>query len=108
VTRGGQAAGDDGIAPNPVQSSLWGLARSIALENPKLWGGIIDLDPKSVDAQDEASQLADSIGLENVEDQRAFRHGQSLVPRVVEVPFDEVPLRRLTLNPGGTYLITGG
>ena len=108
MTRGAQPVGDDGVAPNLVQSSLWGLARSIALENPEIWGGIIDLDPKPVDAKDEANQLADAIGLEGAEDQRAFRQGQSLVPRVVEIPFDEPPFRKLTLNPGGTYLITGG
>ena len=64
VTRGAQAVGDDGVAPNLVQSSLWGMARSIALENPEIWGGIIDLDPDPGDARDEANQLANAIGLE--------------------------------------------
>ncbi len=80
VTRGAQPVGVDGAALNLVQSSLWGLARSIALENPEIWGGIIDLDPRPVDAEDEANQLADAIGLVGVDDQRAFRQRQRFVP----------------------------
>src|SRR4029450_8140837 len=34
----------DGDRANPVHAVLWGLGRSIALEHPEIWGGLIDLD----------------------------------------------------------------
>jgi len=44
ATRGAQPAG--GGQPLAVaQAPLWGLGRSIALEHPQLWGGLVDLDP---------------------------------------------------------------
>ena len=108
VTRGAQPVGDQGASPNLVQSPLWGLARSIALESPEVWGGILDLDPMPVDAADETNGIADAIGLVGGEDQQAFRKGQWLVPRVVATSFNDKPSRPLALNPGGTYLVTGG
>ena len=103
-----QAVGDDDVALESGPVFRLGPGTFDWLENPEIWGGIIDLDPKPVDARDEVNQLADAIGLESTEDQRAFRQRQSLVPRVAEFSFDEPPSRKLAFNPGGTYLITGG
>ena len=43
VTRNAQPV-VDGDRANPVHAVLWGLGRSIALEHPEIWGGLIDLD----------------------------------------------------------------
>ena len=43
VTRNAQPV-VDGDRANPAHAVLWGLGRSIALEHPEIWGGIIDLD----------------------------------------------------------------
>jgi myxalamid-type polyketide synthase MxaC len=87
-----------------AQSTLWGLGRTIALEHPELWGGIVDLEETSAAA---ARQLAGLLvaGPAAAEDQVALRAGGAWVPR----------LRRLARQPsafawtaGGTCLVTGG
>ena len=44
ATRGAQPV-DEGQTPAVAQAPLWGLGRSIALEHPQLWGGLVDLEP---------------------------------------------------------------
>ena len=34
----------DGDRANPVHAVLWGLGRTLALEHPEIWGGVIDVD----------------------------------------------------------------
>src|SRR5690606_19385529 len=51
VTRGAQRVGVSDRVFSPAQSLLWGLGRSIALEQPQAWGGLVDLDPEATDAQ---------------------------------------------------------
>ncbi|OBG69369.1 hypothetical protein A9X05_20175 [Mycobacterium sp. E3298] len=43
VTRNGQPT-TEGDRANPAHGALWGLGRTLALEHPEIWGGIIDLD----------------------------------------------------------------
>ncbi|MDQ3605878.1 MAG: acyltransferase domain-containing protein, partial [Gemmatimonadota bacterium] len=46
VTRGGQMVGEEPMqAAGVAQAPLWGMGKTIALEHPELWGGVIDLDP---------------------------------------------------------------
>ncbi len=35
----------------PAQATLWGLARTVRIERPELWGGLVDLDPGSSAAE---------------------------------------------------------
>ena len=44
ITRGTQPIGKQS---NISQASLWGIGKTIALEHPELWGGLIDLAPKA-------------------------------------------------------------
>lgn len=84
---------------------LWGLGRVIALEQPEIWGGLIDLAPGGspvVDALALRAELRHSDG----EDQVALR-GERLVPRLERVS----PLAttgRAPFQADGAYLITGG
>jgi acyl transferase domain-containing protein/acyl carrier protein len=79
VTRGGQhvLASDAG---SPAQAALWGLGRTLALEQPSLRSTLIDLDPvaSSQDAQRLAAVLRNLDG----EDQVALRGDDSYVARL--------------------------
>ena len=114
VTRGAQPAGDGPMPVALAQAPLWGLGRSLALEYPDLWGGLVDLDP---DAPPDisASALTAALVRAGADDQVAFRAGRRRVPRLVAVNEDEsgpqppapVPAG-ISFRPEGTYLITGG
>ncbi|MFN6527756.1 SDR family NAD(P)-dependent oxidoreductase [Nostoc sp. ChiSLP03a] len=88
-----------------TQSPLWALGRVMALEEPQLWGGAIDLDPHADLAQNLGALLS---GLTNSvsEDQLLFRKGQAYVARLV--PEESLPTKPVTIQAQATYLITGG
>ena len=107
VSRGAQPAGEKLAPLSALQSPLWGLGRTIAMESADFWGGMVDLDPADVPTAAAAlllSQLAEQGG----EDQTAFRDGRRHVARlnrrskVLSKPAP-VPVRS-----DATYLITGG
>jgi len=97
ITRAAQAAGAHEVSI--LQAPLWGIGRTIALEHPDLFGGLIDLDPGSSDATCILREIS------NPSCQVAYRNGQRLVPRLQ-------PLRAtaasVTIQRTGAYLITGG
>jgi len=105
VTRGAQRvdAGDRDLSP--VQSLLWGFGRSMALEVPDVWGGLIDLDARF--SHDEcAAALLEELCVAGAEDQVALRASGRRVPRLVA---RATPRQgSLALNPQGAYLVTGG
>jgi malonyl CoA-acyl carrier protein transacylase len=102
VTRGAVSAVSS--LPAPAQASLWGLGKVIALEHPKLWGGLLDLAPDA--PKDEAGNLLAEILDSQGEDQIAFREGGRYVARLIR---SEVPeARSISLQPNRTYLVTGG
>jgi amino acid adenylation domain-containing protein len=113
VTRGAEPAGD-GPAPLALaQAPLWGLGRSLALDHPDLWGGLVDLDPDPDAAPDaEGSALAEELGRARGDDQVAFRGGRRRVARLVPLDSDDRPDAQTSLaptfRPEGTYLVTGG
>ncbi len=92
--------------PDPAQSMLWGLGRSIAEEYTASWGGLIDavLD----DSMDElARQIVAELISPDLEDQIALRHGERYGARLVRwtgSPDEDA----LTIHEDGSYLITGG
>ena len=110
VTTGAQAVEPtDGESLSLEQSPLWGMGRVIALEQPNLWGGLIDLprigNPAAANA--EIAELCEELLASDGEDQVALRGNQRYVlrlewsrPAAVRKPF--------TLSPDATYLITGG
>ncbi|MGW2118058.1 type I polyketide synthase [Streptomyces zhihengii] len=105
VTRGGVAT-DDRTPADPVQAELWGMGRVAALENPRLWGGLVDLDPATDDAT-AAREIAAALRRTDAEDQIAVRGGRPLGRRMVrDLAADRTPAR--TYRPRGTVLVTGG
>jgi acyl transferase domain-containing protein/aryl carrier-like protein len=111
VTRGAQA-----VAERPAQqaaaAALWGLARTLSLEQAELAPICIDLDPLDEKIDPAAALAADATTLcrellttTPAETQRAFAQGNRYVARLART---SVPPTAPTLAPDGSYLITGG
>ena len=104
VTAGAQPVLPAQAEPNLPQAPLWGLGRTVALEHPDCWGGLLDLDPGASADQTCADLLA---AIEHAEeDQIALRNGQAYVARLVRRPPPAGP--DPAFHPGKTWLITGG
>lgn len=81
VTRGAQAVGS---APWPIrveQATLWGLARTVAVEQPQLQCKAVDLDPGG--PFDTARQLVTEVLDGSDETEVAWRGGQRFAARLV-------------------------
>jgi acyl transferase domain-containing protein len=106
VTRGAQdvVPSDD---LSPMQATLAGLGRVIALEHPELACLRVDLDPTGSDADVDA--LVDRLcARPSGEDQLALRRGQWFGARLVPSAIRPLPSEPLTFRADATYLITGG
>ncbi len=104
VTRGAVPLAQDPGLPNLAQAPVWGMARSLALEHPQLWGGILDLpaEPRAEDAAEVWAFLRRS----DAEDQAAVRDGRRYVPRLEHRRRPEAG--DVVLSADASYLITGG
>ena len=95
----------DGDRANPAHAVLWGLGRSIALEHPEIWGGIIDLD-ESVHAVLAAPKiLAEAAGSDG-EDQVVYRGGVRHVPRL-QRHAPQPPTAGVVLDADSSHLVIG-
>ncbi len=105
ITKGVQRVSKESVSPDAAaQSLLWGLGRTIALEHPEIWGGLVDLDAAPIYA------LADAILAEvtrpDGEDQIAVRAGKRFG---IRLEYSENPSpSNVRLSPEKCYLITGG
>jgi acyl transferase domain-containing protein/acyl carrier protein len=103
VTAGAQATGRSGETLSLAQTPMWGLGKVLALEEPQLWGGLIDLD--NVEPEHAAVQVQDWIE-NNGEERVAFRDAVAYVPRMVKLAAANG--RGVQIDAAGTYLISGG
>ncbi|PSR19546.1 hypothetical protein C8255_01910, partial [filamentous cyanobacterium CCP3] len=111
VTTGAQAVNAADTVAAPQQAVLWGLGRTLRLEHPEFWGGLIDL-PGAADASAAApwsdnlvAQITNSQG----EDEVALRLEQTWVPRLQALDFAAVAKAETqAIQAEATYLITGG
>jgi phthiocerol/phenolphthiocerol synthesis type-I polyketide synthase B len=71
----------EGDRANPVHAVLWGLGRTLALEHPEIWGGVIDID-ESVPAGPAARYVVAEAHSGDAEDQVVYRAGVRRVPRL--------------------------
>lgn len=102
---GGEAL--DELHPSLVQSLTWGLGRSVALEQPDLWGGLIDLSPGEP-ISDLADPLVGEVLAPDGETQVVYRAGRRYVPRLAPGPDQPTAFHLQPVRPDATYLITGG
>jgi acyl transferase domain-containing protein/acyl carrier protein len=86
------------------QAPLWGFGRTLALEHPELWGGLVDLDgePSRSLAVSLAGELLGGAG----EDQIAYRGEQRYAARLERRP--QLATRAWAPRGDASYLITGG
>jgi acyl transferase domain-containing protein/SAM-dependent methyltransferase/acyl carrier protein len=105
VTRSAAPAGEPPRRLDLRQSALWGLGKSIALEHPRLWGGLIDLDGSP--SEDEPLRLITELCHSDGEDQVALRTGGRLVPRLERC--GALPeAASFEICRDASYLVTGG
>jgi acyl transferase domain-containing protein/surfactin synthase thioesterase subunit/aryl carrier-like protein len=93
---------------DPVQAPLWGLGRTVAIEYPGTWGGLIDLQ-----LDRERAPHIDLLAVELLhpdgETQIAISaSGDRNVARFVKQSVAELPARVPRVRGDATYLVTGG
>jgi short-subunit dehydrogenase/acyl carrier protein len=103
VTCGAVAAGETGPV-RVAQAMVWGLGRSVALEHPHRWGGLVDV-PQTLTGR-AARWLRAVLSGRTGEDQVAIRQAAVLGRRLVRAPASGMVARRW--RPSGAVLITGG
>ena len=80
LTRNAQPV-SEGERANPAHAVLWGLGRTLALEHPEIWGGVIDLD-ESLPAELAARYVLNEAACLDGEDQVVYRSGVRRAPRL--------------------------
>jgi acyl transferase domain-containing protein/acyl-CoA synthetase (AMP-forming)/AMP-acid ligase II/acyl carrier protein len=105
ATQTAQSTGPEDRLEGLAQAPLWGLGRSLALEVPELWGGMIDL-PVGAPTRDQAATLVAVLYGALEDRQVALRRGVVLAPRLE--PFGPARAAPVPIRPDASYLITGG
>jgi acyl transferase domain-containing protein/surfactin synthase thioesterase subunit/acyl carrier protein len=114
ITRNSQRTSADAHSVEPFPAVLWGLGRTAALEHPKFWGGLVDLDVRDAQAgdgsrgvQSEVEALLREIWNPDEEQQVAIRPVGRLAARFVRLPRGrERP--GMLFRDDATYLVSGG
>ena len=90
----------------PAQAPLWGLGRTIALEQPESGCICVDLPPTADHAA--LTWLCDQLLAPDQENQLAFRQGQRYVARLAQAEAARNPTPSIPIRSDSNYLITGG
>ncbi|WP_425353079.1 type I polyketide synthase, partial [Saccharomonospora piscinae] len=102
VTRGAVSIGRSDALAGTSQAAVWGLGRVLSLEQPRRWGGLVDL-PADLDGR--AADRLCALLADGTEDQLALRSSGWFSRRLVRDARSAAPA---TWRPRGTALITGG
>jgi acyl transferase domain-containing protein/acyl carrier protein len=89
---------------HPVQAMVWGLGRTVALELPRRWGGLVDLPVTPGD--DAAAGLVRLLSGGGTGEQAAVRGDELRCARLAPAEVGDRPGR--DWRPSGTVLVTGG
>ncbi|WP_143265005.1 beta-ketoacyl reductase, partial [Amycolatopsis lexingtonensis] len=100
ATRGAVATADSEPVADPAQAQFWGFGRTVAMEHPNRWGGLVDL-PETVGPEDGERLCA--VLAAGGEDEVAVRPAGVFARRLVR---DTSTGPQWT--PSGTVLVTGG
>ncbi|MFC0105721.1 type I polyketide synthase [Kibdelosporangium aridum] len=103
LTRGAVSVRPGERLRSPAQAGVWGLGRGVALEQPDLWGGLIDL-PDRIDRAS-ADRLIGLLTGSAGEDQLAVRKSGVHARRLLPAPGGPGGTEPVL---SGTVLITGG
>ncbi|MCN9244812.1 SDR family NAD(P)-dependent oxidoreductase [Streptomyces sp. RY43-2] len=96
---------DDEEAADIVQAGLWGLGRVVALEQPRRWGGLVDLPSHLDDTAHD--RLVAVLGGVDDECEVAIREAAVYVRRIARAPLPDESATE-PWRPRGTVLVTGG
>ena len=102
LTRNGQPL-DEGDRADPAHALLWGMGRTIRLENPEIWAGLVDVDettPAELVARILAAETASGD-----DDQSVYRLGLRHVPRLRRSAVPAVALTRF--EGDSSHLVIG-
>ncbi|MFT4670912.1 MAG: amino acid adenylation domain-containing protein [Pseudohongiellaceae bacterium] len=90
-----------------ADSIAWAMARTMALEYPIQWGGIIDLELSTSELMSikQVDAAIEKIQNPGNEDQLAIRQQQWHIPQLQHYTQGS---KKAAFNPSGTWLITGG
>ncbi len=102
ATCGGQVVAGEALV-GFAESTLWGLARTVALEAPQLGVRLVDLDPEEPASMD---RLVDELLSPDRETAVAWRGGERRSMRLVRHVDAGAEVEEFDF--GGTWLITGG
>jgi 8,8a-deoxyoleandolide synthase len=96
---------------HPMQAQIWGFGKTLAVENPKLWGGQLDLPAEP--GEHTAGLLAAALAKVGGEDQLAIRESALSARRLVRdtgrsAADAESRISPRAWRPHGTVLVTGG
>jgi acyl transferase domain-containing protein/surfactin synthase thioesterase subunit/acyl carrier protein len=107
VSRNAVSVLTDDPPAEAASAGLWGLGRTVALEHPQIWGGLVDLGaaPDTSPSRDAAALLQEILHGDG-EDQLALRSGRRYVARLVRMPMPSAPQKGFDVE--GSYVITGG
>ncbi|WP_374156953.1 SDR family NAD(P)-dependent oxidoreductase [Mycobacterium sp. G7A2] len=103
ATRNAQPVAETDRA-NPAHAALWGQGRTLALEHPEFWGGLIDVD-ETLPSELLAAYLLSEAAHTGGDDQAVYRAGERRVPRLEPRPLPAVPLTRLERDT--SHLVIG-
>jgi myxalamid-type polyketide synthase MxaE and MxaD len=102
VTEQAQPVGDGPV--QVAQSPVLGVGKGIWMENPELWGGMVDVASGPVESR--VAAVMAELGAPDGETHVAYREGRRLVQRLVRRPRPEPG--RPEVRADATYLVTGG
>ncbi|MEU7363121.1 MULTISPECIES: type I polyketide synthase [Streptomyces] len=103
VTQSAVTVDQDQDTARPEQAQTWGLGQVLGLEQPELWGGLVDL-PADPD-ESALARLGAAVTGGGDEDQLAVRAAGVHGRRLERAP---APAAGPAWQPRGTVLITGG
>ncbi len=118
ASRGAVSVGAGDRVESPSQATVWGLGRTLALEQPQRWGGLVDL-PQTLDER-ALEGLCAVLGGIGEEDQLAVREVGVFARRLARAAVNGAPAGRVgggagdepgngaVWRPRGTVLVTGG
>jgi acyl transferase domain-containing protein/acyl-CoA synthetase (AMP-forming)/AMP-acid ligase II/acyl carrier protein len=105
LSRAAQAVVPEDRLQGLAQSPLWGLGRSLAIELPWVWGGLLDL-PAGVPTAQLVTAVSCALYSSSEDSQRALRAGRWYVPRLR--PWRPERRHAVVIRPDASYLISGG
>ncbi|TAK60271.1 type I polyketide synthase [Methylobacter sp.] len=102
VTENAQAVSESDSASGWLSAAAWGIGRVIALEQPELFAGLVDL---SGSGAEQLKTLADIVTAEPTGEQIAIRAEGNYIARLTQCPSQALNVK---IDQQGDYVITGG